>query len=100
MRLAPERSIRQQKGTPVMSMPSAHRLMYSTVKNKKTPQTTIQPGIYKRIAGYASRHKRKLIAFLILSVLTAVIGVLNPVLAGDVVNAITGGGPEIGRAHV
>ena len=76
-----------------MSMPSAHRLMYSTVKNKKTPQTTIQPGIYKRIAGYASRHKRKLIVFLILSVLTAVIGVLNPVLAGDVVNAITGGGP-------
>ena len=67
--------------------------MYSTVKNKKTPQTTIQPGIYKRIAGYASRHKRKLIVFLILSVLTAVIGVLNPVLAGDVVNAITGGGP-------
>ena len=76
-----------------MSMPSAHRLMYSTVKNKKTPQTTIQPGIYKRIAGYAGRHKRKLIVFLILSVLTAVIGVLNPVLAGDVVNAITGGGP-------
>ena len=34
--------------------------MYSTVKNKKTPQTTIQPGIYKRIAGYASRHKRKI----------------------------------------
>ena len=76
-----------------MSMPSAHRLMYSTVKNKKTPQTTIQPGIYKRIAGYAGRHKRKLIVFLVLSVLTAAIGVLNPVLAGDVVNAITGGGP-------
>ena len=67
--------------------------MYSTVKNKKTPQTTIQPGIYKRIAGYAGRHKRKLIVFLVLSVLTAAIGVLNPVLAGDVVNAITGGGP-------
>ncbi|HJE78446.1 MAG TPA: ABC transporter ATP-binding protein/permease [Brevibacterium epidermidis] len=53
----------------------------------------MQPGIYKRIAGYASRHKRRLIVFLILSVLTAVIGVLNPVLAGDVVNAITSGGP-------
>src|SRR5699024_3415044 len=34
-----------------------------------------------------------LIVFLILSVLTAGIGVLNPVLAGDVVNAITGGAP-------
>ena len=76
-----------------MSMPSAHRVMYSSVKNQKTPQTTIQPGIYRRIAAYATRHKRKLIVFLVLSVLTAGIGVLNPVLAGDVVNAITGGGP-------
>lgn len=67
--------------------------MYSSVKSKKTPETRIQPGIYKRIAGYATRHKRKLIIFLLLSVLTAGIGVLNPVLAGDVVNAITGGGP-------
>nr|WP_253719972.1 ABC transporter ATP-binding protein [Brevibacterium renqingii] len=67
--------------------------MYSSVKNQKTPQTTIQPGIYRRIAAYATRHKRKLIVFLVLSVLTAGIGVLNPVLAGDVVNAITGGGP-------
>ena len=41
-----------------MSMPSAHRVMYSSVKNQKTPQTTIQPGIYRRIAGYATRHKR------------------------------------------
>lgn len=67
--------------------------MYSSVKSKKTPETRIHPGIYKRIAGYATRHKRKLIIFLLLSVLTAGIGVLNPVLAGDVVNAITGGGP-------
>src|SRR5699024_658726 len=52
-----------------------------------------QPGIYRRIGAYATRHKHKLIVFLILSVLTAGIGVLNPVLAGDVVNAITGGGP-------
>lgn len=76
-----------------MSVPSAHHLMYSSVKSNKTPETRIQPGIYKRIAGYATRHKRKLIIFLLLSVLTAGIGVLNPVLAGDVVNAITGGGP-------
>jgi ABC-type multidrug transport system fused ATPase/permease subunit len=76
-----------------MSMSSPHRVMYTSVKTKNTPQTTIQPGIYKRIAGYATRHKRRLIVFLLLSVLTAGIGVLNPVLAGDVVNAITGGGP-------
>ncbi|GAA1850466.1 ABC transporter ATP-binding protein [Brevibacterium marinum] len=76
-----------------MSLQSAHRVMFSSVSNKKTPQTTIKPGTYRRIATFATRHKRKLIVFLALSVGTAVIGVLNPVLAGDVVNAITSGGP-------
>jgi len=67
--------------------------MYTSVKSQRTPQTTIQKGTYRRIAGFAKRHKRKLAVFLTLSVGSAVIGVLNPVLAGDVVNAITGGGP-------
>ncbi|EKU48674.1 putative ABC transporter [Brevibacterium casei S18] len=68
-------------------------MMYTSVKSQRTPQTTIQKGTYRRIAGFAKRHKRKLAVFLTLSVGSAVIGVLNPVLAGDVVNAITGGGP-------
>ena len=76
-----------------MSLQSAHRVMYTSVKNQRTPQTTIQKGTYRRIAGFAKRHKKKLAVFLTLSVGSAVIGVLNPVLAGDVVNAITGGGP-------
>ncbi|MBE4693339.1 ABC transporter ATP-binding protein [Brevibacterium casei] len=76
-----------------MSLQSAHRVMYTSVKSQRTPQTTIQKGTYRRIAGFAKRHKRKLAVFLTLSVGSAVIGVLNPVLAGDVVNAITGGGP-------
>lgn len=76
-----------------MSLQSAHRVMYTSVKSQRTPQTTIQKGTYPRIAGFAKRHKRKLAVFLTLSVGSAVIGVLNPVLAGDVVNAITGGGP-------
>lgn len=76
-----------------MSMQSAHRVMYTSVSSKKTPQTSIKPGTYRRIASFATRHKKRLVVFLILSVGTAVIGVLNPVLAGDVVNAITGGGP-------
>ncbi|GAA3828138.1 ABC transporter ATP-binding protein [Brevibacterium ammoniilyticum] len=76
-----------------MSLNSAHRVMYTSVKSKRTPETKIQPGTYRRIVGFAKRHKRKLAVFLTLSVGSAVIGVLNPVLAGDVVNAITGGGP-------
>lgn len=86
------RSFRQQKGTQYERAirTSPHVLLG---QEQEDPETRIQPGIYKRIAGYATRHKRKLIIFLLLSVLTAGIGVLNPVLAGDVVNAITGGGP-------
>lgn len=76
-----------------MSLQSAHRVMYSSVSSKKTPKTSIKPGTYRRIASFATRHKTKLVVFLTLSVGTAVIGVLNPVLAGDVVNAITSGGP-------
>ncbi|MGO2016300.1 MAG: ABC transporter ATP-binding protein [Brevibacterium aurantiacum] len=76
-----------------MSLQSAHRVMWSSVSSKKTPKTSIKPGTYRRIGSFATRHKAKLIVFLTLSVGTAVIGVLNPVLAGGVVNAITGGGP-------
>ncbi|WP_193071423.1 MULTISPECIES: ABC transporter ATP-binding protein [unclassified Brevibacterium] len=76
-----------------MSLQSAHRVMYTSVSSKKTPKTSIKPGTYRRIASFATRHKARLIVFLTLSIGTAVIGVLNPVLAGKVVNAITGGGP-------
>ncbi|MCX0275846.1 ABC transporter ATP-binding protein/permease [Nocardia zapadnayensis] len=47
----------------------------------------------RRIFRFASRHRAKLIGFLAVSVLVSVIGVITPILAGDVVNAITGGGP-------
>lgn len=76
-----------------MSLQSAHRVMYNSVSSKKTQQTSIKPGTYRRIASFATSHKKRLVVFLILSVGSAVIGVLNPVLAGKVVNAITGGGP-------
>jgi ABC-type multidrug transport system fused ATPase/permease subunit len=45
----------------------------------------------KRIAIFAKPHLRKLIIFLILSVVTAVLAVATPVLAGQVVNAIVDG---------
>nr|WP_113902846.1 MULTISPECIES: ABC transporter ATP-binding protein [Brevibacterium] len=68
-------------------------MMRTAVSNRKTPQTEIQPGTYRRILQYAKRHKKRIAVFLTLSVASAITGVLNPVLAGDVVNAITGGGP-------
>lgn len=43
----------------------------------------------KRIGGFAHPHRVKLIWFLILSVITAALAVATPLLAGQVVNAIT-----------
>ncbi|MGH2774899.1 MAG: ABC transporter ATP-binding protein [Actinomycetota bacterium] len=48
----------------------------------------------KRIAAFARPHRRKLIAFLFLSVVTAFLAVATPVLAGRVVNAIVEGAEQ------
>ncbi|WP_017624418.1 ABC transporter ATP-binding protein, partial [Nocardiopsis chromatogenes] len=45
----------------------------------------------KRIAGFAAPHRARLGAFLVLSVVLAVLAVATPVLAGRVVNAIIDG---------
>ncbi|GIG88794.1 ABC transporter ATP-binding protein [Plantactinospora endophytica] len=46
----------------------------------------------RRIAGFARPHRRRLIHYLLLSVVTAVLAVATPVLAGRVVDGIVGGG--------
>ncbi|MGV9712630.1 ABC transporter ATP-binding protein [Gordonia sp. NPDC003424] len=46
----------------------------------------------RRIGGFARPHRRRIAAFLALSVLTAVLTVVTPLLAGRVVNLITGSG--------
>jgi len=46
----------------------------------------------RRIGGFARPHKRLLVMFLVVSVVSAVLAVATPVLAGRVVNAIVDGG--------
>jgi ATP-binding cassette subfamily B protein len=48
----------------------------------------------RRIAAFARPHRRKLVAFLFLSVVTAFLAVATPVLAGRVVNAIVEGADQ------
>ncbi|MXP23685.1 ATP-binding cassette domain-containing protein [Gordonia sp. HNM0687] len=48
----------------------------------------------RRIAGFARPHRRRIAIFLALSVLTALLTVVTPLLAGRVVNLITGGGSQ------
>jgi ABC-type multidrug transport system fused ATPase/permease subunit len=49
---------------------------------------------FRRIAGFAGPHRSALVAFLVLSVLTALLAVATPVLAGRVITEITDGAGE------
>lgn len=55
-----------------------------------TPAREIPKGTVRRILGVAGPYRRDLTFFLALVVLSAVIGVATPLLAGDIVNRIAG----------
>jgi ATP-binding cassette, subfamily B, bacterial len=54
----------------------------------------------RRVAAFAVPYRRQIAVFLVTVVVGAAIGVANPVLAGDVVNAITRGGSGAGGTVV
>ncbi len=54
----------------------------------------LAPGTIQRIAAIARGYSRELVVFLVVTVLGSAVTVAVPVLAGRVVNAITGGGPD------
>src|SRR4051812_50056324 len=53
---------------------------------------SVKPGTVGRIWRFARPYRRWLLAFLLLTVVGAGIGVATPVLAGRVVNAVVAGG--------
>jgi ATP-binding cassette subfamily B protein len=65
---------------------SLHRLMNNETERRPVSRVTL-----RRIWGFAVPHKRKLAAFLVLSVVIAGLAVATPVLAGQVVDAIVDG---------
>ncbi|MEJ7633882.1 ABC transporter ATP-binding protein [Aeromicrobium sp.] len=65
---------------------SLHRVMTTESGSQKLTKETL-----RRIGAFAKPHKRQLVQFLILSVVTAFLAVATPVLAGRVVNAIVDG---------
>ncbi|XNZ00431.1 ABC transporter ATP-binding protein [Micrococcus luteus] len=76
-----------------MSMERAARMsMMRMSHGGPSQQLTLKPGTVRRTLGFVAQYKGKLVFFLFLSVVSAVLGVASPVLAGDVVNAITGDG--------
>lgn len=77
-----------------MSMESvAWNQLYRTMNapNEQRPFTMVT---VRRIARFATPHRKLLAGFLVLSVATAALAVATPVLAGRVVNAIIGGDDE------
>jgi len=51
----------------------------------------VRRGTFRRVVAFSRPHRAKLIAFLLLTVVSAVLAVSTPVLAGRVVDAIVGG---------
>lgn len=68
----------------------AHGAMRSAMRAQDETRP-ITRATLKRIGGFAKRHQRNLILFVIASVITAIMAVATPVLAGRVVNAIVDG---------
>ena len=54
----------------------------------------LQRGVARRIVAFAQPYRRDIVVFLLTVIVAAVIGVATPLLAGDVIDAITRGGPE------
>ncbi len=59
---------------------------------KGNERKTVSRATLRRVVKFAGPHRRKLVVFIILSTLGAVITVATPVLAGKVVDAIVDGG--------
>ncbi|MGJ9402811.1 ABC transporter ATP-binding protein [Arthrobacter sp. KK5.5] len=51
------------------------------------------PGTLRRVVDFARQYRGRLTAFILISVVAAVLAVATPVLAGQVVDAIVAGGP-------
>ncbi|TBL37563.1 MULTISPECIES: ABC transporter ATP-binding protein [unclassified Micromonospora] len=56
----------------------------------------LQRGVARRIVAFAQPYRRDIVVFLLTVVVAAVIGVATPLLAGQVIDAITRGGDEAG----
>ena len=65
--------------------------MMGTVKGQEYKGRRISGATIKRILTFARPHRKTIALFIVVSVVLAVLGVVTPVLAGRVVNAITGG---------
>src|SRR3954447_8939328 len=74
-----------------MSM-SSWSMLRSIQASERIKEHHLSRGTTRRILRFARPYRRDIVVFLITVVFDAGIGVATPLLAGHVVNAITGGG--------
>ncbi|WP_298587566.1 ABC transporter ATP-binding protein [uncultured Kocuria sp.] len=66
-------------------------VLWRTVQGQEVKDRKIDRSTLRRIVAFARPHRSRLTVFLVVSVLTALLGVVTPILAGDVVRAINAG---------
>src|SRR5687767_12172625 len=74
-----------------MEMGFGHWMALESAMQGDQPRRTFSRATLRRIFQFARPHRRSLVAFLVLSVVAAVLTVATPVLAGQVVEAIIDG---------
>ena len=74
-----------------MEMNFSHWMALESAMQSAQPRRTLSRATLRRILQFARPHRRALVAFIVLSVIGAVLTVLTPVLAGRVVDEITSG---------
>ncbi|MGX6607817.1 ABC transporter ATP-binding protein [Micromonosporaceae bacterium Da 78-11] len=73
---------------------SSWGMLRSIQNSDRVAQHRLTRGTTRRILRFARPYRRDIVVFLITVVLDAGIGVATPLLAGHVINAITGGGSD------
>ncbi|NKE10294.1 MULTISPECIES: ABC transporter ATP-binding protein [Kocuria] len=68
-------------------------LLYNATRGQEFKGSRVSRETVARIFRFAAPHRRMMLIFLVVSIGVSGLGVITPILAGDVVNAITGGGP-------
>ena len=73
-------------------MDFSHWMALESALQGDQPRRAFDRATLRRVAAFARPHRRALVAFLLLSIVAAVLTVLTPVLAGEVVDEIVEGG--------
>ena len=77
-----------------MDMGFSHWMALESAMHGERSRRRFTMATLRRIAAFAGPHRRALVAFLVLSVVSAILAVATPVLAGWVVDAIIENGSE------